>query len=150
MPERDDKAQRLSQAHLTGVKVIDTASLVAAPFGCMLPGDRGADVVLVDRLPLPDLGPARDPLQRSRRSIISNLKDDADLEFLLRLLDGADVLLEGFCPGVAERPGFAHEICLKRNQAIIQARMTGRGQDGPPLNVPVMISSMLRSPECLG
>jgi crotonobetainyl-CoA:carnitine CoA-transferase CaiB-like acyl-CoA transferase len=118
---------------LHGVKVIEIASLAPAPFGCMILADLGADVLRVDR---PDrsgrqqLSPV-DPLCRSRRSIRLDLKNPAGVDVLLRLVDEADVLVEAFRPGVAERLGFAPEVCAERNPRLVYARMTGWGQDGP-------------------
>ena len=118
---------------LHGVRVIEIASLAPAPFGCMVLADLGADVVRVDR---PDRSgrqalPPVDPLCRSRRSIRLNLKDPAGVDVLLRLADGADVLVEAFRPGVAERLGFGPDVCAERNPRLVYARMTGWGQDGP-------------------
>ena len=73
----------------------------------------------------------RDPLSRGRRSIGLNLKDPAAIDLLLRLVGDADVLVEGFRPGVAERLGFGPQACAERNPGLIFARMTGWGQDGP-------------------
>jgi alpha-methylacyl-CoA racemase len=72
-----------------------------------------------------------DPLSRGRRSIGLNLKDPAGMDLLLRLIEDADVLVEGFRPGVAERLGFGPEVCAQRNPRLVFARMTGWGQDGP-------------------
>ncbi len=118
---------------LDGVRVIEIASLAPAPFGCMVLADLGADVLRVDR---PDRSgrqalPPIDPLCRSRRSIRLNLKDPAGVDVLLRLIDGADVLVEAFRPGVAERLGFGPDVCAARNPRLVYARMTGWGQDGP-------------------
>jgi alpha-methylacyl-CoA racemase len=118
---------------LSGVRVIEIASLAPAPFGCMILADLGADVLRIDRAERchPD-GPApRDPVGRGRRSIGLNLKDPAAVELLLRLAEDADVLVEGFRPGVAERLGFGPEACAERNPGLVFARMTGWGQDGP-------------------
>jgi len=118
---------------LDGVRVIEIASLAPAPFGCMVLADLGADVLRVDRpdrsgrQPLPPV----DPLCRSRRSIRLNLKDPAGVDVLLRLTDRADVLVEAFRPGVAERLGFGPDVCTGRNPRLVYARMTGWGQDGP-------------------
>jgi crotonobetainyl-CoA:carnitine CoA-transferase CaiB-like acyl-CoA transferase len=118
---------------LRGVRVIEIASLAPAPFGCMLLSDMGADVLRVDR---PERSgqtqaPPADPLSRGRRSIGLNLKDPAGIRLLLRLAERADVLVEGFRPGVAERLGFGPDECLRVNPRLIFARMTGWGQQGP-------------------
>ena len=118
---------------LDGVRVIEIASLAPAPFGCMVLADLGADVLRVDR---PNRSgrqalPPVDPLCRSRRSIRLNLKEPAGVDVLLRLTDGADVLVEAFRPGVAERLGFGPDVCAARNPRLVYARMTGWGQDGP-------------------
>ena len=94
---------------LDGVRVLEIASLAPAPFGCMILADLGADVLRVDRAE--QLRPARavappDPLSRGRRSIGLNLKDPEGIGVLLRLAEDADVLVEGFRPGVTERLGF--------------------------------------------
>ena len=104
---------------LHGVRVIEIASLAPAPFGCMVLADLGADVLRVDR---PDRSgrqalPPVDPLCRSRRSIRLNLKDPAGVDVLLRLTDGADVLVEAFRPGVAERLGFGPDVCAAAQPA---------------------------------
>ncbi|HEY6279095.1 MAG TPA: CaiB/BaiF CoA-transferase family protein [Streptosporangiaceae bacterium] len=118
---------------LHGVRVIEIASLAPAPFGCMILADLGAEVLRVDRAGGGDgldLAPPG-PLSRSRRSIALNLKDPAGMDVLLRLTDTADVLVEAFRPGVAERLGFGPEVCAARNPRLIYARMTGWGQHGP-------------------
>jgi alpha-methylacyl-CoA racemase len=118
---------------LHGVRVIEIASLAPAPFGCMILSDLGADVLRVERAERcgPDARVPADPLARGRRSIGLNLKDPAAVELLLRLIEDADVLVEGFRPGVAERLGFGPDVCAQRNPRLIFARMTGWGQDGP-------------------
>jgi alpha-methylacyl-CoA racemase len=115
---------------LQGVRVIEIASLAPAPYGCMVLSDLGADVIRVDR---PDVGSAAtiDPLCRGRRSVALNLKDPAGVDVLLRLIESADVLVEGFRPGVTERLGFGPDVCLERNPGLVYGRMTGWGQDGP-------------------
>jgi len=116
---------------LHGVRVIEIASLAPAPFGCMVLSDLGADVLRVDR-PTSVGGKASiDPLGRGRRSIALNLKDPTGVGLLLRLLETADVLVEGFRPGVAERLGFGPDVCLERNPGLVYGRMTGWGQEGP-------------------
>jgi alpha-methylacyl-CoA racemase len=118
---------------LEGVKVIEIASLAPAPFGCMILADLGADVLRVDRAERcgPDARRPADPLSRGRRSMGLNLKDPAGVELLLKLAEDADVLVEGFRPGVAERLGFGPDTCAQRNPRLVFARMTGWGQDGP-------------------
>jgi alpha-methylacyl-CoA racemase len=115
------------------VRVIEIASLAPAPFGCMILSDLGADVLRVERAE--GCGPAAavpvDPLSRGRRSIGLNLKDPAGIEALLRLAGNADVLVEGFRPGVTERLGCGPADCAERNPRLVYARMTGWGQDGP-------------------
>jgi alpha-methylacyl-CoA racemase len=126
------KVAAMGSGPLQGVRVVEIASLAPAPFGCMILSDLGADVVQVDRVgqaarPLV----SADPLRRGRRSVGLNLKDPEGLRALLRLADSADVLVEGFRPGVAERLGFGPDVCLRRNPRLIFARMTGWGQQGP-------------------
>jgi alpha-methylacyl-CoA racemase len=118
---------------LDGVRVIEIASLAPAPFGCMILSDLGADVLRVERPSScrPDRPEPVDPLTRGRSSIGLNLKDPEGVELLLRLLENADVLVEGFRPGVTERLGFGPDVCAARNPALIYARMTGWGQEGP-------------------
>ena len=118
---------------LSGVRVIEIASLAPAPFGCMILADLGADVLRVDRAERcgPQAAVPVDPLSRGRRSIGLNLKDRAAIDLLLTLTEEADVLVEGFRPGVAERLGFGPGACAERNPRLIFARMTGWGQDGP-------------------
>jgi alpha-methylacyl-CoA racemase len=118
---------------LSGVRVIEIASLAPAPFGCMILADLGADVLRVDRAERcgPQARAPLDPLSRGRRSIGLNLKDPAAIDLLLRLTVEADVLVEGFRPGVAERLGFGPQACAERNPRLIFGRMTGWGQDGP-------------------
>jgi alpha-methylacyl-CoA racemase len=118
---------------LDGVQVVEIASLAPAPFGCMVLADLGADVLRVDRADTsgPDPGRAQGPLSRGRRSVQLNLKDPEGIGLLLTLLEDADVLVEGFRPGVAERLGFGPDECARRNPRLVYARMTGWGQDGP-------------------
>ena len=118
---------------LDGVRVIEIASLAPAPFGCMILSDLGAEVLRVDRAERcgPGAQAPLDPLSRGRRSVGINLKDPAGVELLLRLAQSADVLVEGFRPGVAERLGFGPQACAERNPRLVYGRMTGWGQDGP-------------------
>ena len=123
---------------LAGVHVIELASLAPAPFGCMILADLGADVVRVERpetcraaAATPQPRAPVDPLVRGRRSVGLNLKDPAGADLLLRLAESADVLVEGFRPGVTERLGIGPYDCAARNPRLIYARMTGWGQSGP-------------------
>ena len=118
---------------LDGIRVVELASLAPAPFGCMILADLGAEVVQVARADGSGPGaPApADPLARGRRSIGVDLKAAAGIDVLLRLADTADVLVEGFRPGVAERLGCGPEVCTARNPRLVYARMTGWGQHGP-------------------
>ncbi|MFG1605068.1 CaiB/BaiF CoA transferase family protein [Actinoplanes sp. NPDC049265] len=112
---------------LNGVRVIELAGLAPGPFGCMMLADLGADVVLVDR---PDpLPPAL--LRRGRRVVTLDLKSPSGTAGLLSLVERADVLVEGYRPGVAERLGFGPAVCLRRNPGLVYARLTGWGQSGP-------------------
>jgi alpha-methylacyl-CoA racemase len=116
---------------LTGVRVVELAGLAPAPFGCMILADLGADVVLVDRPGAHGIAPPPGPLQRGRRSVTLDLKTQAGAASLLRLVARADVLVEGYRPGVAERLGFGPADTEKINPRLVYARMTGWGQDGP-------------------
>jgi alpha-methylacyl-CoA racemase len=120
---------------LTGVRVVELAAIGPAPYGVMLLADLGAEVVRVDRA-----ASARGPLgveasmiglSRNRRSIAVDLKAEAGRELVLRLAADADVLVEGFRPGVAERLGVGPDVCRATNPRLVYARMTGWGQDGP-------------------
>jgi alpha-methylacyl-CoA racemase len=119
---------------LTGLRVIELAGIGPAPHAAMVLADLGADVVRIDR-PVPGataLRPgATDHLLRGRRSVALDLKLGADRERLLELVFAADVLLEGYRPGVAERLGVGPEDCAAINPGLVYARMTGWGQDGP-------------------
>ena len=120
---------------LDGVRVIELAGIGPGPFCGMMLADMGADVVRIDRAASvrggdPDHPPAS-VNGRGRRSIGVDLKSDAGRELVLRLVEGADVVFEGFRPGVAERLGIGPDDCLARNPALVYGRMTGWGQDGP-------------------
>ena len=120
---------------LTGLKIIEVAGIGPAPFAAMMLADMGADVIRVDRSANvrggdPDAPPA-DIFNRGRRSIALDLKSPDGVEMLLELVEGADALIEGFRPGVAERLGFGPEVCAARNPKLVFGRMTGWGQDGP-------------------
>lgn len=120
---------------LDGLRVVEIAGLGAAPFGAMVLADLGADIIRVDRASAAFGGdpasPPVDPLSRNRRSIAVDLKNHGGAEVVLRLVDRADALIEGFRPGVAERLGIGPEPCLARNPSLVYCRMTGWGQTGP-------------------
>lgn len=115
---------------LAGLKVVELAAIGPAPFACMLLSDMGADVVTVDR---PNRRPtdATDITARGRSVVLADLKDGAARDQVLTLLDQADVVIEGFRPGVMERLGLGPDILLARNPRLIYGRMTGWGQTGP-------------------
>jgi alpha-methylacyl-CoA racemase len=123
---------------LAGVKIIELAGIGPAPFCAMLFADMGAEVVRVDRAANVGTDTDRDGndarfnlLLRGRRNIAVDLKNKAGQDAVLRLIDQADALIEGFRPGVMERLGLAPDLCLKRNPKLVYGRMTGWGQDGP-------------------
>jgi alpha-methylacyl-CoA racemase len=120
---------------LAGLRVIELASIGPGPMCAMLLADQGADVIRVDRVEPSGLGVPLDPrfdvTGRGRRSIALDLKQPAGRDAVLRLVDGADVLIEGWRPGVAERLGLGPEHCATRNPRLVYGRMTGYGQDGP-------------------
>ncbi|MBI1758378.1 MAG: CoA transferase [Actinobacteria bacterium] len=117
---------------LQGLKVVEIASLAPAPFGCMVLADLGAQVLLVRRPGHGALGEVpRNPLHRGRRTLTVDLKNPHGAELVRRLAAGADVLVEGFRPGVAERLGIGPADCLARNPRLVYGRMTGWGQQGP-------------------
>lgn len=122
-----------SDGPLQGVRVIELAGLGAAPYGCMLLADLGADVVRIDRPgAASDAGVlAHVALWRGRRSAVVDLKHPDGAALLGRLLATADVLVEGFRPGVMERLGLGPEVLLPAHPHLVYARMTGWGQDGP-------------------
>ena len=116
---------------LAGIRVVELAGLAPAPFGCMILADLGADVVQVDRPGAARIAPPPGPMQRGRRTVTLDLKTEAGAGELLRLVHRADVLVEGYRPGVAERLGLGPLDCEKINPRLVYARMTGWGQQGP-------------------
>ncbi|WP_372349780.1 CaiB/BaiF CoA transferase family protein [Streptomyces sp. KL116D] len=116
---------------LRGIRVIEMAGLGAAPYTGMMLSDLGADVIRIDRPRTRTAKPELYALSRGRRSITVDLKRAEGLDVLLRLVERADLLLEGFRPGVAERLGFGPTQCMERNPRLVYGRMTGWGQTGP-------------------
>jgi alpha-methylacyl-CoA racemase len=120
---------------LAGVRIIELAGIGPCPFAAMVLADMGADVLRVERAaavarPFPQ-GTSWDLMNRGKRSIGVDLKAADGIELLLALVERADVLVEGFRPGVAERLGVGPAECAARNERLVYGRMTGWGQDGP-------------------
>ncbi|MFE6092939.1 CaiB/BaiF CoA transferase family protein [Streptomyces massasporeus] len=118
---------------LTGVRVVELAGIGPGPFAAMLLADLGADVVRVDRPGGPGLAidPAYDVTNRNKRSVVVDLKAPDGPDRVLDLVARADILVEGYRPGVAERLGVGPGDCHARNPCLVYGRMTGWGQDGP-------------------
>lgn len=119
---------------LNGLRVIELAGIGPGPHACMLLADHGADVVRVERKSrthTPGITQNVDSTLRGRRVVEADIKDPEDLVSLLNLIDHADVLVEGFRPGVTERLGLGPETCMSRNPRLVYGRMTGWGQHGP-------------------
>ncbi|MFD3735068.1 CaiB/BaiF CoA transferase family protein [Streptomyces sp. NPDC058632] len=126
-------ARSSGQGPLTGVRVVELAGIGPGPFAAMLLADLGADVVRVDRPGGPGLGidPAYDVTNRNKRSVVVDLKAPGGGDRVLDLIERADILVEGFRPGVAERLGVGPGDCHARNPRLVYGRMTGWGQQGP-------------------
>lgn len=120
---------------LVGRRVIELAGLGPGPFAAMLLADLGADVIRVDRVVPGGLrlgeGDRLDVVNRGKRSIAVDLKSAEGREVVLALIESADILIEGFRPGVAERLGLGPSECSARNERLVYGRMTGWGQEGP-------------------
>jgi alpha-methylacyl-CoA racemase len=115
---------------LSGLRVLELAGIGPAPFAAMLLGDLGAEVLRVDRPGGTEID-SRGILDRSRRSVILDLRRAEAAAAVLDLAARADVLIEGFRPGVAERLGVGPDVCWDRNPKLVYGRMTGWGQEGP-------------------
>ncbi|MBO0841599.1 MAG: CoA transferase [Nocardioides sp.] len=117
---------------LRGVRVVELAGIGPGPHACTVLADLGADVIRVDR-PGGNLlgGGAGDLLTRGRPSVALDLKRPEAIEAVLRLVETADILIEGLRPGVTDRLGLGPDACLARNPKLVYGRMTGWGQDGP-------------------
>ncbi|CAG4917280.1 CaiB/BaiF CoA transferase family protein [Paraburkholderia saeva] len=120
---------------LDGIRVVEIAGIGPGPFCGMLLADMGAEVILIERADahdggMLDLGKSA-IVNRGKQSIALNLKDARATDAVLRLVEGADALLEGMRPGVMERLGLGPDVCLARNPRLVYGRMTGWGQSGP-------------------
>jgi alpha-methylacyl-CoA racemase len=120
---------------LTGYRVLEFAGIGPGPMCAMLLSDLGADVLRIDRMTSAGLGVSMrakfDVLNRGRRSVALDLKKSEAIDAVLRLVEKADALIEGFRPKVMERLGLGPDVCLNRNPRLVYGRMTGFGQEGP-------------------
>ena len=123
---------------LSGIKIVEIAGIGPGPYGAMLLADLGADVIRIDRSTgvnafgqSASAEPPADLLARGRRSVAVDLKNPDGVATVLDLIAEADVLVEGFRPGVMERLGLGPDVCLERNPKLVYGRMTGWGQEGP-------------------
>ena len=123
---------------LEGITIIELAGIGPGPFCAMMLADMGADVIRIDRAGAVKGGdpanPPKDTLLRNRRSIGIDLKNPDGVEAVLKMVESADGLIEGFRPGVTERLGIGPEDCAARNPKLVYGRMTGWGQEGPYAN----------------
>ena len=128
----DATADTPGRGPLAGLRVLELAGIGPGPHAAMVLADLGADVVRIDRPPSdPDAEVRADYVLRGRRSVVLDLKEPPDREQFLALVAVADVLIEGYRPGVTERLGIGPDVCGTANPRLVYARMTGWGQDGP-------------------
>ena len=131
----NDQAHSARRGPLSGLRVVEMASIGPGPFAAMVLADLGATVIRIDRpggayeQAVPDLGP--DPMARGRANLGVDLKQPESIEVCLRIVERADALIEGYRPGVMERLGLGPDVCLKRNPRLAYGRVTGWGQTGP-------------------
>lgn len=117
---------------LEGIRVLEFGGIGPGPYACMLLADHGADVLRLERGDLDNEGQTSWRLMnRSRPSVAIDLKSPVGRDLVLELVEQADVVVEGFRPGVAERLGVGPDECRGRNSRLVYARMTGYGQSGP-------------------
>ncbi len=116
---------------LAGVKIVEMNAIGPAPVATMILADMGAEVIRIDRMAAGFFDSDGSRLGRGRRSVAIDPKKPGANEALLKLIEGADVLIEGFRPGVMERLGLGPDVCLARNPKLVYGRMTGWGQTGP-------------------
>lgn len=123
---------------LSGIKVVELGAIGPGPFAAMVLADLGADIIRVDRPGQGRLIPTEvdDPVSRGRPSVDADLKSPEGRDFVLRLVEQADALIEGYRPGVLERLGLGPDELLVRNPKLVVGRITGYGQDGPLAQVP--------------
>ena len=119
---------------LKGLKIIEMAGIGPGPFCGMVLADLGAEIIRVDRASAIGTGSKQDAANRGKRSIAVDLKSEKGVEVVLKLVETADAIFEGFRPGVMERLGLGPDICSERNERIVFGRMTGWGQEGPLAN----------------
>lgn len=129
---------------LEGIRVLDMSGLAPGPFCTMMLADLGADVIVIEATPgagrRMDMGAnartrAYDPLRRNKRSIGLNLKDPGAQDAFMKLVDGADVVIEGYRPGVVKRLGVDYDAVSKRNPRVVYCSLSGYGQTGPYANL---------------
>ena len=121
---------------LNGVRIVEFAGIGPGPFACMLLADMGAEIIKIDRANDKTGASPTEGLEnwvglRGRKSVILNLKSPEGVEAALKLVQQADILVEGYRPGVMEKLGLGPDVCLKRNPKLVFGRMTGWGQEGP-------------------
>ncbi|WP_254431305.1 CaiB/BaiF CoA-transferase family protein [Agromyces sp. Marseille-P2726] len=119
---------------MSGVRVVEFAGLAPSPYSAMILSDLGADVIRIDRPPTGDeitMDPRVNLVNRGKRSIALDLRQDASKSIVTELMRNSDILIEGFRPGVMERLGFGPDEALAVNPRLVYGRMTGWGQDGP-------------------
>ena len=119
---------------LKGLKIIEMAGIGPGPFCGMVLADLGAEIIRVDRASAIGTGSKKEPSNRGKKSIAVDLKAKEGVEVVLKLVETADAIFEGFRPGVMERLGLGPDVCLARNERIVFGRMTGWGQKGPLAN----------------
>ena len=116
---------------LKGITVLEFSGIGPGPYCGMLLADMGADVIRLSRVNDKDLYNKFDIHNRSKRSIVADLKNPDSITQVLKLISSVDVLFEGFRPGVMEKLGLGPSECFQFNKALVYGRMTGWGQEGP-------------------
>ncbi|VTU45374.1 Formyl-coenzyme A transferase (plasmid) [Variovorax sp. SRS16] len=129
-PDSSHDRPAAASGPLTGVRIVEFAAIGPGPFACMMLSDMGADVVTIDR-PGRKPGDSTQIVARGRTVVTADLKNSVDRESVLSLLEKADVLIEGYRPGVMERLGLGPTEVARRNPRLVYGRMTGWGQEGP-------------------